>query len=54
VIGGGTGGLSVLAAVPVGAYLGQTHTYHGLLGRDLLAHYDFRMTACESFSLLPV
>ena len=38
----------------VGAYLGQTHAYHGLLGRDLLAHYDFRMTACERFALLPV
>ena len=48
------GGLSVLAAVPVGAYLDRTHTYHGLLGCDLLAHYDFRMTACERFALLPV
>ena len=37
-----------------GAYLGQTHAYHGLLGRDLLVHYDFRLTACKSVSLRPV
>ena len=40
--------------VLVGGFLGQTHRYHGLLGRDLLAHYDFRMTACKSFSLTPL
>ena len=48
------GGAMRRHGMEVGAYLGQTHTYHGLMGRDLLAHYDFRMTACESFSLLPV
>ena len=37
----------------VGAYLGQTHADYGLMGRDLLAHYDFKMTARKSFSLLP-
>ena len=40
--------------IEVGTFLGQTHRYQGLLGRDLLAHYEFRMTACRDFSLLPV
>ena len=48
------GGAMQRHGMEVGAYLGQTHIYHGLLGRDLLAHYDFRLTACERFSLTPL
>lgn len=40
--------------IEIGTFLGQTHRYHGLLGRDLLARYDFRMTACSAYSLVPV
>lgn len=39
--------------VLVGGFLGTIGGYQGLLGRDLLAHYEFRMTACRDFSLLP-
>ena len=40
--------------VEIGTFLGQSHKYHGLLGRDLLTHYEFRMTGCERFSLVPL
>jgi hypothetical protein len=40
--------------VEIGTFLGQSHIYQGLLGRDLLAHYDFRLTACRDYSLVPV
>ena len=37
--------------VLVGGALGQSPEYHGLLGRDLLAHYHFEMTHCARFEL---
>ena len=40
--------------VLVGGFLGTISGYHGLLGRDLLAHYDFRLTACKRFSQTPL
>lgn len=41
-------------SIEIGEFQGSTSCFHGLMGRDLLAHYDFRLTACESFSLIPV
>ena len=37
----------------VGGSLGTTPGYHGLLGRDLLAHYHFEMTQCAGYQLRP-
>ena len=35
----------------VGGSLGRSPEYHGLLGRDLLAHYHFEMTRSRAFRL---
>ena len=39
--------------IRVSGFLGRAPEYHGLLGRDLLAHYHFEMTQCAGYQLLP-
>jgi len=40
-----------LHSIRVSGFLGKAPEYHGLLGRDLLAHYHFEMTHCTRFEL---
>ena len=47
-----TGGSQMkLHSIKVSGFLGKAPEYHGLLGRDLLAHYHFEMTHCARFEL---
>ena len=40
-----------LHSIRVSGFLGKAPEYHGLLGRDLLAHYHFEMTRSRAFRL---